>query len=148
VVQRQEIRFSNFHIDVLAEGDAALKLAVQLAMFGQKAVTHWKVVRGVEDRTRHQLFVPDDEKGYLTLILLWHPDTNSTPLPFPLSGDTLVAFIRDWLLQLKPDDRPPYPTHDGSNHDGFRVFTTAWGHVYGMHYSIFGVQAAWAEYGK
>jgi hypothetical protein len=154
----------NRRIDVVSEGDRALELAIELAMGGATA-SHWKIVRMRRQTTyyahgvkagapvaadviphTHGETLVEDLKAGPTLILLWSgSEKGAVELPAEIDKTAAVEFVRNWL---KRADYGREPDHDGDNGRGFRVFTEDWGHVYGHHYAIFGVQPAWAMYGK
>ena len=159
----------NQQIDVTSEGNGIsqiLSVIWNSAAIGGKA-THYKIMR-LSTRVRYYANpsrTPDRENcngqpgivvhhfsdlvespdGVSTLILLWHEEQKSTPLPFPLGLEQAASFISDWLKQAAFGGQPD---HDGSNGKGWRMFTESWGHVAGHHYAIVGVQPAWAMYGK
>jgi len=160
----------NQTIDVVSEGEAgighALAIIWNAATPGGQA-KHYKVVKLVEETIyyvrdcdakdsnvygAHQHahhatgFTKNDLRGIPTLILLWHEEDGSTPLPFPLDKEQAAKFIADWLKQADFPDRE----WDGEvvHEHGWRLFTESWGHVAGHHYAIVGVQPAWALYGK
>jgi hypothetical protein len=161
----------NFKIDVVAEGEASLKAAIEIAFAhnapGGKA-THYKVVR-LKKRVRyyanpstetlvdnlggevgfhvhHFTELEEADDGVLTLILCWNDEDGAARLPFPLKAADAVPFVTGWLAS--EGDAGPVPDHDGDNDKGWRVFTDHWGHVAGCHYAIAGIQAQWAMYGK
>jgi hypothetical protein len=148
----------NARLDVVNEGEAALRLALALAMGQHAQVTHWKVSKArrvtrywaLEGKPTHghseELVVdPADAKARPTLILLWHDEGQATPLPAPMELEATVSFVKNWLAHATYGREPD---HDGSNGRGFRVFTEDWGHVYDHHYAVVGIQPAWAMYGK
>ncbi len=160
----------NQTIDVTSEGGEGIALALGIiwrkAAPGGKA-THYKVIRTADStsyygkaiapsdtgnvdgvpgvRVRHYRRTVESADGVQTLILLWHEEQGSTPLPFALDCKRAAEFITNWLGQA---DYGRQPDHDGDNGKGWRLFTESWGHVAGHHYAIIGVQPAWAMYGK
>lgn len=144
----------NRSIDITSEGEAHLGLALQLAWPGAAGgkATHYKAVGLVEKvayygapTSHHATTSHELDSGTPTLILFWHEERGSLPLPYALEIDEAIPFVCGWL---KKAQRGPEPDHDGDNGDGWRVFTGAWGSVAGHHYSIVAVQPAWAMYGK
>lgn len=151
----------NQQIDIVSEGRDGIRHALSIiwnsAAPGGKA-THYKVLKLREEtkyycrddngkhRTQHcTKLVKDEERGADTLILLWHDEDGSIPLPFPLSLDQAAGFVADWIGSASYGSEPD---HDGSNGRGWRLFTEAWGHVARHHCAIVGAQPAWAMYGK
>ncbi len=154
----------NRHIDITAEGDEALALALRLVWPnapGGKA-THYKVAflkettryygtptsSHVTESVQHPAPAPNErseDEPVFTLILLWHEERDAVPLPYPLELDEAASFVKGWL---KRAPFPAEPDHDGSNGKGWRVFNEAWGHVAGHHYAFAAIQPAWAMYGK
>lgn len=119
---------SNFHVDVTSQGDDALKAV--LGLFDQKAVDY-QIVK-TADR-------PD------ALKLYWTHTEKSVPLPYALSGPSLLNFVKDWLATASHGPRPDI---DGSTERGaFHVTSRgADGHYDG--YLIVCIQPCWAEYHK
>lgn len=144
----------NRSVNVVSEGDESLRLALTLIWpnaAGGKA-SHYKLVKLQESTkyygtptTSHSTEMANNDNGKETLILLWHEERGSLPLPYPLNLDEAVNFVAGWL---KRADYGRQPDHDGDNGRGFRVFSDFWGHVAGHHYGIAGVQPEWAMYGK
>ena len=144
----------NRSIDVVSEGEGALRMALTLIWpkaAGGKA-THYKIARYSEKAvhygdptTDYYIETVPDENGKQTLILLWHDEKGSTPLPYPLKLDDAVQFVSGWL---KHADYGESFSHDGDNGCGFRAFTDHWGHVCGHDYGIVAIQPEWALYGK
>lgn len=143
-------------LDITSEGDKALDMALQLVWPnapGGKA-SHYKIV-DVQESTSYYGTPPDrhysetkivpDGEGTQTMILFWHDDKGSIPLPYPMDQQESLHFVKGWLKQTKHGSQPD---HDGSNGKGWRVFTNSWGHVAGHHYAFAGIQFAWAMYGK
>lgn len=138
----------NFHIDVIAPGRAALDAAIAVVFQVHRAATHYAVLNTPKE---------DDEEGRLsdrpgsTLVLYWSDPRDvkgASPLAFPLTLDNASDFVWQWLRGPGQESASPEPDHDGSNGHGWRVFNEAWGHVYGSHYAVCGVQHAWMMYGK
>lgn len=165
----------NFHIEIVAEGDATLAAAIEIAFRhnapGGKA-TFYRVVK-LKKVTRYfarecqpeQVNVDRIEKpahirvshsnewrhaadGTPTLILLWSKEDKPDvlPLAFPMAPAHAIDFVKGWLENAA--SAGPQPDHDGDNHLWYCLFTTGWGHVADSTYAIIGVQAAWAMYGK
>lgn len=161
----------NRSINIIAEGAESLACGLQIAWpnaIGGKA-THYKTIKAgvketyyvepaserwrpnVEHQTLGQLWVSSYveeiamDDGTDSLILLWHDEHKSFPLPYPLDFKGALHFIEGWLANA---DYGRQPDHDGDDGRGFRLFTDGWGHVVGHHYAIVGVQPAWAMYGK
>jgi hypothetical protein len=144
----------NRTIDVTSVGEAELGMALRLAWPGAPGskATHYKAV-GLTEKVayygeptfRHAVSNHETDDGTPTLILFWHEERGSLPLPYALEIDEAIPFVSGWL---KKAQRGPEPDHDGDNGEGWRVFTEAWGHVAGHQYAIVAVQPAWAMYGK
>lgn len=161
----------NFTIDITAEGNEALTKALEIAFAhnapGGKA-THYSVVK-LTPQTRYYAnkvmdHLPEnlkdapglhihhcsdykqDDKGHLTLMLLWSESKGSVPLPYPMKIADAVPFVKGWLINA--GDPGEEPDIDGSLDRGWRVFTEAWGHVAGCSCAVVGVQARYAMYGK
>lgn len=93
------------------------------------------------------------------LVFYWY-----VPTPAPkgysafisaLSAERLTPVVWHGLVSTPKDERPPYPTHDGSSGDGFRLETDCWGHAghddeHGATESgtFCRVRFEWAWYGK
>lgn len=163
----------NFRIDVCGEEDEGLEMALRIAFMhnapGDKA-THYRVldlveevqyfgnpatnqkglhenVNGIPGKLVHHLErCKEQAGGKRTLILLWSDAKGALPLPFPLEVGDAIPFVKGWLKTA--GDPGPEPDTDGDLRRGWRVFKEAWGHLAGCSYSIVGVQAAWAMYGK
>lgn len=145
----------NRSINVVAEGDEALRLAITLA-WGKSAnqrATHYRFML-VEPKTRyygnptvdtHTTDYAESPTGKPTLVILWHDENGAVALPYPMNLEQTIEFIRGWLAQV---ERGREPSHDGDNGKGFRTFQDFWGHVAGYHCAIIGVQPEWAMYGK
>jgi hypothetical protein len=156
----------NFSIRVCATGRGSLWNAIQLAFAhncpGGK-VTHYALVgmrerteyrkRG-DDRMEHSTVWMLDESGLgrTTLVLLWGDETPSSPpqnkvqkLPYPLALEQCVDFCKGWLDVQELTNEPD---HDGDNGRGFHLFVGPWKQLGPYSYSIFGLQAIWAMYGK
>lgn len=150
----------NRQVEVVSEGKAALALAVQLIWPnapGGKA-SHYREVKlkpkttyygdprnPDAGTTHHSTSLAEDPKGCPTLILLWHGERGSQPLPYPLGFEQAVEFVHGWLGAT---DYGSEPDHDGSNGRGWRIFCDHWGHVAGHSSAVLGCQPAWAMYGK
>lgn len=161
----------NFTIAIEAQGDATLAKALEIAFThnapGGKA-THYSVVRLLTEtryyahsasdmlpenldkahglHVHHSSYYRQDEKGHLTLMLLWSWEKGARELPYPMKIEDAIAFVKGWLANV--GDPGPSPDIDGDLGRGWRVFTEAWGHVAGCSYAICGVQAIHAMYGK
>ena len=161
----------NFTIDITCEGDVALAKALEIAFAhnapGGKA-THYSAVRlkeetkyyGVQATERlpsnlreapelhvhHSTNTRRDDKGHLTLMLLWSESKGAMPLPYPMTVADAIPFVKGWLSNA--GDPGKAPDIDGDTGSGWRVFTEAWGHVAGCSYAVVGVQSCWAMYGK
>ncbi len=161
----------NFNIDITAKGDDTLAKALEIA-FTHNApsgkATHYSVLRLTRE-TRYYAYpaterIPENlngatglsvhhctdtrqnDKGHLTLVLLWHKDKDAAPLPFPMKIEDAIPFVKSWLANA--GDPGEAPDIDGDLRTGWRVFTEAWGHVAGCSCSIVGVQSCYAMYGK
>jgi hypothetical protein len=144
----------NRTIDVTSEGDKALACALELVWANAPGgrATHYKVVNLTEKTeywgappNHHTVKNVKDDKGVPTMILLWHAECDAVPLPVPMSLEASTDVVKGWLKDVPRGDEPD---HDGDNGKGWRVFREAWGHVFGHHYAIVGIQPAWAMYGK
>lgn len=144
----------NRRLDITAEGNDALASALALAWPGAACgkATHFKVVNLVEKTTyygeptsRHHTANYEDEQGTPTMILLWSGERDASPLPYPMGLEEAASMVNGWLESVP---RGQEPDIDGSCGYGWRVFTEAWGHVFGHHYAIVAVQPEWALYGK
>ncbi len=161
----------NFFIDITGEGQETLAKALEIA-FEHNApgdtATHYCVLR-IDSETQYYTNKSTDklpenvkglegqhvhhftnyvktEKGHLTLILLWTACHGATPLPYPMKVEDAVPFVKGWLANA--GDPGKEPDIDGSLRPGWRVFTESWGHLAGCRYSIAGIQAVHAMYGK
>jgi hypothetical protein len=144
----------NRRLDITSQGEKALAIAMEIAWPGAAGghAKHYKLLKLKpvtnyygDPVQRHNTEQKECEDGISTLLLLWHEERGSQPLPYELSLPEAIGFVSGWL---KRADFGAEPGHDGSNGKGFRAFTEAWGHVYGHHYAIVAVQPAWALYGK
>ncbi|MBF5006975.1 hypothetical protein [Diaphorobacter caeni] len=143
----------NRRIDITSEGDDFLAGAIGLA-WGNSLLkaTHYKVVNLAEQTRyygepthRHCTENVEDSTGVPTMILLWSAERDAVPLPTPMGLGAMTDVVAGWLKDVP---RGREPDHDGSNGHGWRVFTEAWGYVFGHHCAIVGIQPAWAMYGK
>ncbi len=98
----------NFHFDITG---APLAQALAVAAVAHKQVEAHKLDR--------------DGKR---LILFWAEAPDSHPLPAPLEGDALAAFVKAWLQNV---DYGREPDIDGSTGKGCRVYNEAWGYITG-----------------
>ncbi len=146
----------NRQLDITAEGEADLGLAIRLAWPSASGkATHYKLINLAETviysgkpTTSHIITSKEGgegDGGAPTMILLWHAERGALPLPYPLDLEESIAFLAGWLKKVERGDEPD---HDGSNGQGWRAFTESWGHVAGHRYAIVAVQPAWAMYGK
>jgi hypothetical protein len=147
----------NRTIDILSEGEESLALAIKLTWPnapGGKAVAYKiarlkKIVKYHKNSEGEVLYHSSEwveaEDGIHSLILFWHHDPKSTPLPYPINLDGAIEFIKGWLDTAEYGKQPD---HDGDNHPGWRLFNESWGHVFGSCYGILMIQPAWAMYGK
>lgn len=161
----------NFTIDIVGEGDETLAKALEIA-FAHNApggrITHYSVVKLKSEpryyateaksevaenlngapglHVHHFDNYKQDDKGHLTLMLLWSDSNGALPLPYPMIITDAIPFVKGWLANAgDPGSRPDI---DGDMKRGWHVFTEAWGHVAGCSYAVAGVQACWAMYGK
>lgn len=161
----------NFTIDITGEGENTLAKALEIAFAhnapGGKA-THYSTVRLVREtkyyanpatdhlpgnlreasdlHVHHSTNTRHDDKGHLTLMLLWSESKGSMPLPYPMTITDAIPFVKGWLTNA--GDPGKQPDIDGDLGSGWRVFTEGWGHVAGCSYAVVGVQACYAMYGK
>lgn len=147
----------NRSINVVAEGDEALELAIRLIWSNQAGhkATHYKIEKlrqetryyGRPDPSWHDdVFVKDDKEGIPTLVLLWKADPSSQPLPYPIGLEEAINFIKGWLSQV---EYPVSPAEDDISVDqAWRVFGDEFRKVAGINYGIIGVQPVWALYGR
>lgn len=161
----------NFIIDIVGEGDETLAKSLEIA-FALNApgdrITHYNVVRlGFETcyfankaadhlpenlteapglHVHHFSNYKQDDKGHLTLILLWSESKGAVPLPYPMKIADAIPFVKGWLANA--GDSGEKPDIDGSLGKGWRVFTEDWGHVAGCSCAVVGVQSQWTMYGK
>ena len=151
----------NFHIDVVCQGKAELKMAIELAIKGNRSLKGVKAFL-VEDAPLNRIIqktsnaehledapvwrrgVP--EKHQRMVLFWWERDTDkATVLPFAMDHEMATEFAWKWLETLDFGDEPG---HDGSNGRGWRVYTTDWGHVDNYRGAICAIEPAWAMYGK
>lgn len=141
-------------VNITSVGEDALAMAIRIIWpncAGQVA-KHYKIVNLAEKveyfgepTTRHYTSMREDPNGTPTLILLWHEERGSLPLPYELDVNEAVKFVEGWLNKVPRGSRPDM---DGDSGNGWNVFTDLWGHVAGHHYAFVGIQPAWALYGK
>lgn len=141
----------NLSIDVTSIGDAALELAIRLAMTGGKAA-HVRYAK-LKEQTRyfgmptndHMTRLVEDDQGVPTMIFLWHEDRHSQPLGRDINPFGAAQLATIWLKETEYGEEPD---HDGSNRKGWRAFSHSIGDALGCHYTIIAIQPAWASYGK
>ncbi len=121
----------NFRCDIQSEGDKHLRAAIGLL---------WDHAPG----NTAEGFRVSPEKG---LIFYWDAKSSSglTKLPFPMTADDALSFVKAWL---RGADAGEEPDHDGSNHKGFRAYNEDWGHVDGDCYAFAAFKPFWMMYGK
>lgn len=124
------MRMDNFKVNIYADGEATLRIA--LALFGHRKTIGW-CVRTVNKRPR--------------LILFWDGTDNSamTSLPAPLGTNGTADLVLNWLQHA---DYGPEPDHDGSNGRGFHIWCDDWGRVEEMWQAFVAIEPEWAMYGK
>lgn len=118
----------NFRINIVSEGDEALRKAMELAF------RHYKAEGFLVDRD--------------SLIFLWSMNEGhigSVRLPFKMDSLGATNFALQWLAEVEYGSEPD---HDGDNGRGWRVYNEEWGNVSGLWSAIVGVQPVWAMYGK
>ena len=149
----------NFALNIVAEGQASLALAMQLAFTHNGAggtATHYSVRESFAGEKW-----PDDkpvlggqwkcgqEPKPRRLIFFWSKPEDSqadvVALPFKLDADSAADFAHRWLEQV---ERGRQPDHDGDNGKGWRAYVEGWGHVDESHYAVVAISPAWAMYGK
>ena len=143
----------NKQIDITAEGDDLLELALKLVWNTNTT----KAIQYMDTKLRSvtkYYGTPTDEHitvsqigivGVPTLILFSWDTVNAINLPYPMDLEDTLFFVKGWL---KHADYGEEPDHDGCNNVAWRVFTENWGHVAGYPSTIMGVQPKWAMYGK
>lgn len=119
----------NFHFDITG---APLALCLEVAT----TTSNHKAVKAVA------WSVDNDGKR---LVLYWTLSEKSIPLPAPLSGVALEAFVKSWLDDV---EYGPEPDQDGHNEKGFRVYNEAWGHIGHDWQTFVAIEPAWIMYGK
>jgi hypothetical protein len=149
----------NFHIDLVSIGDKHLRMALEMAFQGaaggktrhyavkklKRKTSYWKNNEGKSNETiGHSTGTYEDPDGIETLILYWHEDRNTLPLPYEMDLEKTFNFVKGWLETRTTGQEPDI---DGDSEAGFRVFTESWGRVIDS-YSFVGIQFAWAMYGK
>ena len=118
----------NFRVLVSARGDATFDAAFCLAFTSTQA-TAYRIADGGS-----------------RLVLYWHADKDTVPLPFPMDISAAKAFARNWLSQATYG---PEPDIDGDCKKGFTISTgDGWGQVDGSFYSIMEIRTTWMMYGK
>jgi hypothetical protein len=159
----------NFSLDVVGEGAPLLESVLTLAFDRTGVGTHRPHVTA-RAMAWYQITVAEranvdwkaglgqhDTLGLTTLVFSWRPhaswqlaDRKPTGIEGPhmlpgLSARALLPFVHEWLGGVH---YPPEPDIDGSVSKGWRVFTTAWGHVLADAYGICAIQPCWALHGK
>ncbi len=150
------IIMSNFHIQLVAESEGAMRRALEIAFASNSNhVSGWGLVNvnpkaKVEDHTEAApklMGVPDCV--HKILVFYWsEPEKGKdyNKFPVPLKAEAAAKVAMEWLVEN--GEYGDEPDHDGSNHKGFYLFCNTWGHVMGSHYGVVGIGPAWAEVGK
>ena len=87
------------------------------------------------------------------LVLLWDHEDGSNLFPSPLSVESAVPLVIDWLSskqagQMSCEGWDANSDHDGSNKAGWRVYCGDWGHVETWRYSIIAIRPSYLWLGK
>lgn len=117
----------NFHIDIVCEGDNALKLAVKIAFTQHRKAVAFRIC---------------EKNG---LVIYWMPGKGSQPLPYAYDADDVALMATKWLQEQSYGSEPD---HDGDNGRGWRVYNEEWGHVDDDYAAFLAIKPAWAMYGK
>lgn len=117
----------NFKVDIVAKGDVALRLAVELFYAERHKVVAYRISK---------------ESG---LVLYWSEHKDATTLPFKYDIEDTIRLISKWLSE---QDYGPEPDHDGHKGKGFRIYNCQYGHVDDHWQAMMAVQPEWAEFGK
>ena len=115
----------NFHFDVTG---APLGQSLAIATSQYSKVYGWSV----------------DNDGR-RLVLYWTDSAEATPLPAPLQGGALEAFVRSWLQAV---DYGTEPDIDGSVSRGWRIYNEAWAQVASRWQAFVAIEPAWLLHGK
>lgn len=82
------------------------------------------------------------------LVFAWHENAGKefTKLLVPLTAETAVAVVKDWLAA--EGQYGGQPDHDGDNGRSCRIYNESWGHIDHNQYTFVAIEPAWAMYGK
>lgn len=119
----------NYRFDVAG---APLALALSLAFTDQTKVVGWRVQERENEPPR--------------LILYRYADKAMTPVPAPLTGDAVVAFVQQWLDATEWE--PKHPWNEVTTKKGNRVYNEQWGHIDGSHSAFVAIEPYQLWFGK
>lgn len=94
----------------------------------------------------------DTKHGF---VIYWSGDEGTTPFPVPVSVETVVPMIWEWLQSNEAkafvNDNTEEQKYDGGdvqNQRGWTLSVESWGHGGGSFYGIGAVRPSWCWYGK
>lgn len=111
----------NYRFDI---SGAPLSDALALAFLKYPKVVGWSVEKREGEPPR--------------LILYWFKSKSMTPLPAPLSGESVVLFVQQWIDATEWE--PKHPWSDVVTRKGVRVYNEKWGHVGGDHSAFVAIE--------
>lgn len=96
----------------------------------------------------------DVEKGF---ILYWHVEGDNplvAKFPFPIGSDSVFSLVKEYLArnetwkEAKLTSWDRNADHDGSNSQGWRVYTEDWGQIAHDCYAFLAITPAYLWHGK